>query len=87
MASTNSLMELSHYSCTLVSAHTHQDWVSEPMPEQLRIHKGVLGRVSLYLLTLLGLQWEYPISQVTPVGCHSCVPLLHRAYLHRIPHS
>jgi len=85
MATTNSLVELSHYSYTLVSAHTHQDWVSEPMPEQLPIHKVVLGKVSLYLLALLGLKWEYPIRQVAPVGCHPCVPLLNRAHLHGIP--
>ena len=72
MASTNPLVEFSHYSCTLLSTHTHQDWVSEPMPEHLPIQKGVLGRISFYFLALLGLQWEYPINQVASVWCHPC---------------
>jgi len=74
MATANPIMELRYYTCTLLSTHRYQDWVSETVPEQLPIQKGVLGRISFYLLALLGLQWEYSISQVASVGRHPVSP-------------
>jgi len=84
MTPTNPLVELGHDPGTLFSAHAHQNWVCEPMPEQFSIQEGISCRVLLYLLALLGLHWKYPIGKVTPIGRHPRVPLLQHAYLHGV---
>ena len=61
-------VELCHYSRALVAAYTYQDWVGEPVSEQLSVDESVFGRIFLYFSGLYGFQWEYPISQVALVG-------------------
>ena len=63
-------VEFCHYLCALVAAHTYQDWVGEPVSEQLSVNESVLDIIFLYFSGLYGFQREYPISKVALVGRH-----------------
>jgi len=82
MTPTYPFVELHHYTCALVSVYTYQDWVSEPVSEQLSVNESVLGRIFLDFSGLYGFQWEYPISQVAFVGRHPGFSPFDQANLH-----
>ena len=70
MTPTYPFMEFCHYSCALLATYTYQNRVGKPVSEQFPVNEGVFAQIFLYFSGLCGFQWDYPISQVTLVGCH-----------------